>query len=78
MNREPIAISETLKTIATSLVIWLVVMGYWPMTPEQQAVTLTLVVAIVNAVGGYLERRYSTPLSDPRDNEGRRLTPEGE
>lgn len=71
--QKPIQIVELLKTVAQAFLVWLVVMGYWPLTEVQQAVTLALVVAVINLVGAYFETRGTTPLADPRAADGEPL-----
>lgn len=64
---------ELLKTFATAFVIWLVVMGYWPMTPEQQAVTLGLLIAGINVFGFLWQSSKVTSLGNPKAADGEPL-----
>jgi hypothetical protein len=66
MGREPVAIIEMCKFVARALLLWLVVMGFWPMTEIQQAATLTLAIGTIDLVGTYFQRKLVTPVSDPR------------
>jgi hypothetical protein len=66
MKREPIAIIEAIKTIANLVIIWLVLMGYWTLSEEQQAITITLALAIINLGGMFWQRSLSTPVAEPR------------
>lgn len=79
MINSPVQLIELIKTFATAVLIWLVVMGYWVMSDVQQAVTLTMVIAGINLGGAYFQSRLTTPLSDPKDELGRPLSgPNGE
>src|SRR5688500_18379719 len=65
----PIRNIELIKTFATAFVIWIVVMGFWVMDAVQQASTITMLVALINAVGAYIQNRQTTPLAAPEANE---------
>lgn len=67
---KPVQNIELIKLFANALVVWLVVMGIWPMTEIQQAATLTLALAAVNMVGAHFQSRQTTPLADPKDEDG--------
>lgn len=69
----PVRNIELIKIFANAFVIWLVVMGFWPLDNTQQAVTLTMLMALINAVGGYLQNRQTTPLAAPEDEDGQPL-----
>lgn len=69
MKREPVVIIEAVKTFINLFVVWLVVMGYWPMSDMQQAATISMAMAGVNLGGAFLQRRLSTPVNQPRDRE---------
>lgn len=75
MKREPVALIELVKVVVNAALIWVVVMGIWAMSDAQQAATLALAMAVVNLGGAIWQRSQVTPVADPRDNAGRRLTP---
>jgi hypothetical protein len=51
--------------------------GLADLIPAVAIAWLTLATAVISAVGGVLVQGVVTPLSDPRDAEGRRLLPSG-
>lgn len=61
----PVRNIELIKTAANAIVIWLVVMGIWPLTDVQQAATITVLMTLVNAIGGYFQGGQTTPLAKP-------------
>lgn len=69
----PIPFIELVKTFVQAFLVWLVVMGIWPMNEVQQTVTLALLMAGVNLVGAYFESKQTTPLADPRAIDGEPL-----
>lgn len=71
--QQPIRNIEGIKILANAAVIWLVVMGIWPLTDAQQAITLTMVMAGINVVGGFFQNQQTTPLADPKDETGAEL-----
>lgn len=66
--KRPIINIEALKTVVQVGIAWLVLMGIWPMTPEQQALTMTFAIAIVNFGGSFWEMNQTTPLADPKED----------
>lgn len=76
--KDPVRDIELVKTFATAVVVWVVVMGYWPLTDVQQAVTLTMVMAGINLVGAWWQSRQTTPLAAPRDTDNVPLTRPGD
>jgi hypothetical protein len=71
--RNPIRIIEALKTLIQLLIAWVVLMGYWPMSPEQQLLTISLAIAGVNLAGTFWETNETTPLAAPKDESGEPL-----
>lgn len=57
---------EMVKTFANLFVVWLVVMGFFPLTDVQQATTVSLVMAAINIGGWVIQRGIVTPISDPK------------
>lgn len=75
LAREPGVITASITTAVIAIAALLREFGV-PLTAGQS----TAIVGVIGAVGALaaaiIARRYSTPLSDPRDNQGRRLVPE--
>ena len=67
MKQEPVMLIELVKILVNALVTWVVVMGFWPMTEQQQVATLTLALAVVGVAGAIWQRSHVTPVSDPKD-----------
>jgi hypothetical protein len=67
--KDPIRNIEAIKVFANAVVIWLVVMGFWPLTDVQQGVTLTMVMTGINVIGGYVQNQQTTPLAEPVDED---------
>lgn len=68
--KEPIRNIELIKIFANAVVVWVVVMGFWPLDNTQQAVTLTMVMAGINVAGALWQNRETTPLANPTDTDG--------
>lgn len=51
-------------------IAWVTLMGFWPMTNEQQLLTVSLGIAIVNLLGSFWEIHQTTPLAAPETNDG--------
>lgn len=67
---KPVLNIELLKVAVNAFIIWLVVMGYWPMNEMQQAATITFFMALVSLVGGFFQNQQTTPLAQPEDTDG--------
>ena len=76
--KDPVRDIELIKTFATAVVVWVVVMGYWALTDVQQAVTLTMVMAGINLAGAYFQNRQTTSLANPVDTDGVPLSRPGD
>lgn len=76
--KEPIRNIELIKIAANAIVIWVVVMGFWPLDDAQQAVTLSMVMAIINVGGAFWQNNQTTPLAAPRDIDGAELSRAGD
>lgn len=75
--KNPVRIIESVKTLIQVAIAWVVLMGFWQMTPEQQALTITLGIAIVNLFGAVLETQQTTPLAEPKAADGEALVRAG-
>ena len=69
----PIRNIEALKTLVQVGIAWLVLMGFWPMDAEQQALTITFGITIVNFIGSLFEMNQTTPLAEPKAKDGEPL-----
>lgn len=72
--KEPLRNIELIKIFANAVVVWTVVMGFWPLDSTQQAVTLTLIMSGINVAGALWQGRETTALSKPTDEDGVPLT----
>lgn len=59
-NEPALTVSFVAGTIAAALVQ--LVASFVTLTPEQQSALTTFLVILVTAVGGYVTRRYVTPV----------------
>lgn len=75
--KSPIRNIEALKSLVQALLAWVVIMGYWPMTPEQQALTMTVGITLVNFLGSFWEMNQTTPLAEPKAADGEALVRSG-
>lgn len=69
----PLQKIELLKTFLSLLVAWVVLMGFYQMTPEQQALTISVVIAGVNLGGAWWQDQLTTSLSNPKAADGEPL-----
>jgi uncharacterized protein (DUF2062 family) len=67
---------EGVKTVISVGVAWGVLMGFWPMSAQQQALTITFFLAIVNVGGMLWQSRLVTPLVNPKARDGEPLVRE--
>lgn len=75
-TREPVVLINSITACIEAIILLCVAFGLnW--TPEQIAALMTVVVALGTVAKTILVRSRVTPLSDPRDNNGNLLTPEG-
>lgn len=75
--KNPVRIIESVKTLIQVAIAWVVLMGFWPMTAEQQALTITFGIAVVNLFGAFLETQQTTPLAEPKAADGEPLVRAG-
>ena len=74
MNREPVLTAATISSAVVALLALLVAFGI-DLTKEQQAAILGVVAVAAPLIVAAVSRRKVTPLSDPKDEQGRELTP---
>lgn len=72
-STNPIALGDALKTLLSAALAWVVIMGFWPLTPEQQAMTMAFGVALINTGVSIWQNRVTTPLANPKDETGEQL-----
>ena len=72
--REPVAVINAIVTIVEAAIALAVGLG-WDLTAEQVGLFMAVVVAIGNLVKILWARNQVTPVSDPRSNDGKPLTP---
>lgn len=73
---EPVTIAGGVTAAVAAILGALVALGVLDLTAEQTGALVGAVSAIVALVTAFLARHQVTPLSNPRDNTGRRLVPE--
>lgn len=75
--KNPVQVIEALKTLVQVTIAWLVLMQVWPMTAEQQALTMTFGIALVNFGASFWEMAQTTPLAEPKAADGETLVRAG-
>ena len=78
MNREPLAVAGAVVALVQAVLGAVVLMGWWDLTAEQAAAWMTVIALAGTAAVVVATRGRVTPVSDPRDGDGQRLTPEGQ
>lgn len=71
--KNPVQVIEALKTVVQIAIAWVTLMGFWTMTPAQEALTITFGITLVNFVGIFWEISQTTPLADPQAADGETL-----
>lgn len=71
--RNPVQIIESLKTLVQIAIAWFVLMGFWPMSEAQQALTISFGIGVVNFLGVIWETSQTTPLAQPQASDGEPL-----
>ena len=74
MTSEPVVVINSIVAVITAVVAALVTSGVLHVTPDQQQQIIGIIVAIGALVATFVSRSQVTPVSDPKDNEGNRLT----
>lgn len=75
MRREPLLKKATWTALAGAALAVLVAAGA-PISPDLRAALIALIGAAAPVAVAVWGRRDVTPLADPRDNQGRPLTPD--
>lgn len=76
-NREPVLNAAVVVAIVTAGIAMLAAFGL-PITPEQTQAVIAFVSVVAPLAVAFLARKKVTPLSDPRNSAGERLTPDAE
>ena len=73
MSREPVAIAGAVIAIIECVVVW--ALGREFLAEVDTTMILGVTVVAVPLAVSWLTRAYVTPVSDPEDNQGRKLVP---
>lgn len=76
VEREPLAIRAAIVAAVTALVHLTVIAGWWAISPEVEAQVALAIDLLGTAVLVVWTRGHVTPTADPRDEQGRPLTPD--
>lgn len=73
MNREPLVTAGTLAAVLSAVFVLLVAFGI-DIDDDKQAAILGVVAVLFPLVSPLFARSKVTPVADPRDDDGNRLT----
>ena len=73
MDREPVITANTIVAFITAVIVLAVAFGL-PMTEQQQAAIVGVVIIVAPILAAFWARTNTTPLSRPRDADGEVLT----
>jgi hypothetical protein len=80
MQNEPVITAAAAVGALMSILAALVALGVIDLSPEQMGAIEKTIVAVVpialSLIGAWIARKQVTPLSNPRDDQGRKLRPE--
>jgi len=74
MSSEPVVIINSIVAVITAIIAALVTGGVLKVSPDQQQQIVGIIVAIGALVATFLSRSQVTPVANPKDNDGNRLT----
>ena len=74
MSTEPVVVVNSIVAVITAIIVALVTGGVLKVSPDQQQQIIGIVAAVGALVATFISRSYVTPVSNPKDNEGNRLT----
>lgn len=74
MSSEPVVIINSIVAVITAIIAALVTGGVLKVSPDQQQQIVGIIVAIGAFVATFLSRSQVTPVANPKDNDGNRLT----
>lgn len=77
MTNEPVAVTTSVIAFISAVIAMLPLFGV-PLTAEQAAGIMAVVVAAGGVVSTLLIRSQVTPVANPRDNDGNELTAAGQ
>lgn len=72
LTNEPVAVITAVTTLIEAIIALLPLFGV-PLTVEQQAALMAVVVALAGVVSAVWTRSLVTPVANPRDNDGNPL-----
>ena len=72
MTNEPVAIITAITTLIQATIALLPLFGV-PLTVEQQAALMAVVIAAAGVVSAVWARSLVTPVANPKDNDGNPL-----
>jgi len=83
-DNEPVRVGYLIQMVVQTLLLMLVSWGVLEASQDQLNATMAFVIAFIGLVtvlvplfvGEKLVRKKTTPVANPKDNDGRRLTPE--
>lgn len=75
MKREVLFNTAAITAVVSALLVLLVSLGL-PVSPGQSEAIIGFVTVIAPFVVAAVARKFVTPVSDPKDNDGNPLTPE--
>ena len=75
MEREPLLTKASWVALVTAVIAVAVAFGL-PLTDEQQKALIALAGVLAPLAAAVWARGQVTPVADPRDDDGNRLTPE--
>jgi hypothetical protein len=80
MQNEPVITAAAAVGALMSILAALVALGVIDLSPDQMGAIEKAIVAVVpialSLIGAWIARKQVTPLSNPRDDQGRKLRPE--
>ena len=76
MGREPLAVRASIVAAATAVLHLLVIGGALPISPDVEGQAALVLDLVGTAVLVVWTRGHVTPVDDPRDADGRPLTPD--
>lgn len=75
-GKEPVAVISSLNTAFQATVPLLVAFGVASLTKEQSAVLISAFAAWTGLISALFTRQLVTPVSNPKDNTGKKLVPQ--
>lgn len=73
ITNEPVVTAASIASLISAIIIFVRSMGWLPITDDQFANLMAVVAIALPIIGALIARRFVTPLSAPKDNEGHAL-----